>query len=474
MKKFKMAIVFGVILSLFGSFLVFSEAEARAGLSLRYSAPKSGSNKKRMQTRRSYYSKKKAVKRKRNITRTSRRKISTDVSRRSTYRSRRPDTFERVRGPQITSQLSDVSQKYENITAKSIPFYISIPAELSVESDNLNWEKGSMKISGAASSIEIKAIGESCEGGELSAYHCLKDQAISYKKALQASYPTAEIKQNKTIYFRDSIVDRYKSTPGQYLKLKNASEIFVQILLLEPTGKNVWVINMRSPDTDKGFLRDERNIQKIIDSLFKKTREIKKRTVNYGKNISSMSRRNVYTRRKSSKRKNPARLESTRASKIPFHVSMPSDFSLVSDTLSEYSGQMLFRSREAEVRVLPSKQKCDDQSYSLVIKCIEENAKKFGDALRSRVSKPQTLQDENLFSQMTYDQKIKKDVGHFYLIRSGGGRERQAIFTFRDPINEYVWTVEIESPEAHGQLLNDAPKIKKVLSSVFFGDERRR
>ncbi len=426
--------------------------------------------KQTVQKRRATSAQRRTISRRRNIYRKAMPTVSKRSLKRSTTRGQRKGGTFKNRKRVAAKSESRIRTALAAMTAGAVPFYISVPKGFEKTSDSLNWSSGKLILENGNSSIEVTASAEACEGSFSSSQRCLNEKAEDYGDMLQKEFPSFEVQQSKNMFLRASKVEANKKSPAKLLILQNNLEKVGLLTFLEPTNKFVWQMKITAPNEKNNILNDNRTLQQVIYSLFQKPKTAttpKRKTISRAAKKSTRS--NFYKRRKTS-RLSRNTSQKVKADNIGFEIKVPGEFKKVSDTMMYNSGEMLLRSDDSVITITPTDEKCQFQTYSLILKCVSEKSDMYENEVTSNISSPRVVQDETLLSQMTFETKVNKDVGHFFLVRSGN-RERIALFTFKDPINDYLWKIKVEAPENRRGILNDIGKIRRVITSIFFREE---
>jgi len=148
------------------------------------------------------------------------------------------------------------------------------------------------------------------------------------------------------------------------------------------------------------------------------------------------------------------------AQNINFKISLPNEFSVVSDTLRGESGAIVFQDGEAKIKIMATATRCD----SGVTYCLKKES---DGALKTfKESLPQMTMRRNKNVRLDTNQaQLKKDnmgrLVDLYARNYGAGQ-----LTFFDPENGSVWIMHITDPgHATGLFKNDRD-LFKVLGSL--------
>ncbi len=427
--------------------------------------------KKRLAERRSQAraGERRSISRSRHITRKSSRPTSRYSLRRSSVRGRQYSSITGGKRPELARTRERVALK--SVSANSLPFYISVPEGFEKISDSLDWSTGKMVLEKGSSKIEITASADRCHGGSTSQRLCLSGKAQEFGEELQAEFPSFEVDKSKTVFLRTSVVNPNKKSAAKYLTLEGHYEKAGLLTFLDPENQFIWTMKMTSPNEKNSLLNDNMTVQKMFYSLFKKPKSTTtSRDRRSRVQINPTPRKTSYVKRRKTSRLGQVRTQLVRAENIPFQFRVPRDFNKVSDTLNYESGEILLRSDDSAITIMATDEQCQDQTYSLVLRCVKEFSDSFTNEITGGVSGPKIMLDETNLSQMTFKQKVNKDVGQYVLTRSSS-RERKALFTFREPVNGYIWKIKIESPEKRGAFLNDVRNARKLITSLLFREE---
>ncbi len=361
----------------------------------------------------------------------------------------------------------DMTQ-YEFKKAKSIAFSFHVPKGLALETDTLNWKKGSLKFSNNTASVEVFSTGIRCEGGSTHVRNCFLSQSRTLNKELQESFPASSVMENKTIYLSldktANLSSSIRKHQARFFELENRVEKVYQITFLDPINSFLWGLKIHSQNRADAPLSKDRNIQKIINSLFQEKSTPKKRRAILP---SQKKHKKTAERRQKSEPVKINQDSKYQAKFIDFEIKIPTGFEITKDQLHYDHGQLVFENDdEGLIIIQPRAETCEFQSFRLIRKCIEDKAKVINQELFSLHKGAEMLRDENMLQKTTFNHGSQQDVGRLYMIRHKG--ERKALYTMIEPIEKHLWVITIEDKEHKDHLLNDMRKIRKVLSSLFF------
>jgi len=151
--------------------------------------------------------------------------------------------------------------------------------------------------------------------------------------------------------------------------------------------------------------------------------------------------------------------QSFKAKNIDFKISLPTGFIIVSDTLEDTSGELIFEKGAARIRLTATADLCD----AGVDYCLKEKSDaalvKFQESLPRMVKRTNT----NISLDGEQVQLKKENMGRFvdlYARNYGAGQ-----LTFFSPNTEYVWILRITDPEHATGILKNRD-VYKIFASI--------
>ena len=438
----------GIIFSIFFSFALTTDAEARRSLSPYQKGAVTNTQKNTL--KRSFRT------RRPRTTRT-----NTTTPRTYNHTSRRVSSRQGIR----TNKKTTTTQitPFQTIQSSKIPFYISAPKGFKITTDTLNWDSGNFLLTKGQSRIEVTATSKNCNGGPTFTRNCIKEEAAEQNQQLKQSYKRAEIIEHKNIFIRSQNT-KINQTNAKYFLIDTGSEKILLLTFLEPQNKSIWTLKIEAPNTTKSLTSSNKDIHRIIASMFVPPAESENKNIT---RLRSLTQKNKITQRRKKTTLSIGSSKKFTAKEINFEIKAPTNFKQINDTLRFDNGEMTLASEDTKIKITPTTNKCTSQTYRLQRLCINKYASQEYTKNIEKFS-PQILRDETILSNMTFKQtKGQKDIGRLKLLRNNQKR-RKAIFTFKEPIQNHIWHIEIEAPEASGNFLNDIRKIRKTTSSIFF------
>ena len=398
----------------------------------------------------------------------------------STYKKREQITrytkrYQRYTEPVKTTRVR--SDQFVDVRADSIPFYLSVPEGFKQVEDSLDWSSGAVKYEKDNAKIEIRATDYRCDGGNTYQYYCLEEGSKSITEKLQASMPNVKKTERKLISLQVAdLVQPRKSFSAWYLAFEGDAEKIIQLTFLEPTHQFLWVVEIHAENTPQGFLSDDRSAQRVVSSLFRKST-----LSNLGTRRFSTSYRYQKTNERASLRAKYQPPKTTQQKKnkmvaqlIPFDIEAPRGFYKADDNLRIDSGEMLIRDRDGStIRVIATGEKCEGDPQSrdsaerrVLRECLENEAASFTKVFIDNAEIYHVLHNENFSVNLTFNNKIHQEAGRYVMVDSE--KERKVFFTFREPTQGYVWTLEMTAPKRQRTFLTNTQKIKRIIASLFF------
>ncbi len=159
------------------------------------------------------------------------------------------------------------------------------------------------------------------------------------------------------------------------------------------------------------------------------------------------------------------------ANSIPFTITLPTGFEKESDSLDWESGSISFRSEDSTVTLHATGELCEGSLFQARL-CLSKLYQDRMTELTAKYPNAFVLKNETveLRSQAnrTFD---KKNLGRFLILKLGNTRIGN--FTFFDPVNEFVWNLEIQAPDNSQKILNSNRLWTQIFESLFRQEDTR-
>ncbi len=394
----------------------------------------------------------------------------------------------RLESPYTRRSKTIIVERRENfreMKAQNIPFYFSVPLGFEKTHDSLDWNEGNLVVDKFGTQIEIIATNFRCEGGGFAKRYCLRDEAENLESQFKSGLPGMEVVKNELIsmQIQTSTIESNKSEIGHYIALRGKREQVSQLAFLEPNHNYLWLVTFKSPINGNTLLDQEHTVGRIINSLFKtpkkeyvvktkdKAWQKTQTTATHQRRFSESYRNFSRTRRISP----TLDYEKATAYYIPFNLTIPKEFSKVSDTLHNDYGEMRLRNKYGStIKVIATGDKCIGEAkkrFSSELREIRECLTAHSEDFTSRIRNNDDitiLDDKNVNLRTTFNQTNYQEMGRLFSVIDN--KKRKAYLTFRDPVNHFVWHLEMREGR-DDRFLRDAQKMRKVIMSPFFSVE---
>ncbi len=396
------------------------------------------------------------------------------TQRRVSTRSR----FSTSKAPLIQSQRN-MKDEYTSFKAQNIAFSISLPEEFEIVSDTLTWENGEFIFQNGNARIKLMATKDRCDKG---VDYCLRAKSDAALKTFQETLPKMVMRKNKTISLDSNQAQIKKENMGWFVDLYARDYGAGQLTFFDPINEFVWILSITDPYHSTGLLKNDRDLSKIFASLMQKSVISSKTSRTSLSNIFGIRNRSTgkNTQNKSSLAYGNSSVKEFVAEKVPFHISLPNGFELVSDTIERSMGVMSFAKELETVTVTAMEDLCDDQTPRLIRRCIDGHAAVLKKELQMEFPDARILQDENAQVQLVdvynsgqnsrQTSSVKEHIGKIVVLREKG--KRMGYFVFAEPEIGHVWKVRMEAPENKEAFLSDVRQKTKIINSLFFEIEK--
>ena len=173
---------------------------------------------------------------------------------------------------QITSQRPAIKklEKNNQFKAKNIPFEIKLPEGFEIKNDSLSFEKGEMlfKNTSTNGTIRITSTNQKCNYDTSTLVRrCIEKASKERSDILWFETPDVQFLQEENILFKSTFSQKTNNI-GRFFMARVDKKRIGLFTFTDPIHKNVWTIEMESPETKKSFLNDMRQIRKLITSIY--------------------------------------------------------------------------------------------------------------------------------------------------------------------------------------------------------------
>ncbi len=404
---------------------------------------------------------------------------STTRTRTNTLRdnSRRSSTGIRAtrQSGQVTSTRKPTA--YKVLEADNTNFQVRVPIGFAKSSDNLSANSGSLILKSETEKIEIMATSDRCDSEAGAGFQdCYTKFWQAEQKALKAKYPKGFVLKNQDLLWNTSVgrsaLRNIKDQQGRYMLVHNGKKRIGMFLFFEPSEQHyVWKIHFEGP-SNGALLRNFSSTQKILLSLFQAQEADQSTRKNYTPSNLGRRFRNVSFRAEQARNTNDSTKQRTiMGRKLNFSLSVPKDYVLKQDTLSQSNGKMRITDRleNNTIEIMPTETICESNlDRDKVNRCIKAGVETLIAEFKKAHPQANLLEDRSILLKLIAGANTKENLGHFVHLRETG--KRYALIIFREPSQGHLWQVMIHSPESRSgnDILNDSRVLNTVMSSFLF------
>jgi hypothetical protein len=368
------------------------------------------------------------------------------------------------------TSLSATSLVTQDFLANAVSsFAISLPQEFEKESDTLTWDGGKIIFSTANTTITISALGNICEGGTVFVQDCLNKQSDMRTDEIRKQFPSGIVLEKKVLPLRETGEYRFdQANVGKWFLLDAGDTKKGVLTFFDSEMEYLWRMEISSPDTQSGFLNNDKALVKMKKSLFQKpsNNTVSARIIQRAqKESTTRSRSGIALQRKTTETFSAKDTDTYTAQQVPFTVRIPKGFSVLDDSLTLSSGKIHFTSSEGSIEIMATDAICSDQSFSVERECIEKFGAEEIQALKADFPAMTSLGTENYRLSLTTD-TIKSSIARGILLMNGSDRASTTVFA--EPTYGNMWQINIISHSGQRGVLGDARQFKELITSLRF------